>query len=297
MNPDGPVATASICASLNDGVSGAWFQVFPSVEVQAAAWPVSPETGVVPTATNGDVDGVPVVTALSVAPAAPGRAAAGVHAGRRSLSRPRSRPRRWRGSPGRHDRGSGSSSDAYLMSPQAFGASSSMRRVAVAGTNWTAVVVATDVVSFRSRCTWPSPGSTNESPTEYTCFSHLLPSASYSVTLPAVTMTKLGPGCVCQPVVPPGCQVFGLDVQVRVAVGHHQLGPGRRLRVHEREDVAERALGDGDAGEAGCLRRQHDATECRHGDDRRRRTDEQFQPHGSSFADRRRRPCVDLGPP
>src|SRR5260370_38518998 len=35
-----------------------------------------------------------------------------------------------------------------------------------------------------------------------------LQSASYSVMVPDVTMIRLWPGCVCQPVLPPGCQTL-----------------------------------------------------------------------------------------
>src|SRR5215472_8324650 len=57
-------------------------------------------------------------------------------------------------------------------------------------------------------CTWPPPGSTNPIPAVYTCGVQAGSFPSYTVTVPAVTVIRLWPGCECQPVVPPGCQVL-----------------------------------------------------------------------------------------
>src|SRR6478609_7355026 len=43
---------------------------------------------------------------------------------------------------------------------------------------------------------------------EYTCGAQPGSDASYTVTLPCVITTRLGPGCVCQPLLPPASHVF-----------------------------------------------------------------------------------------
>src|SRR6476620_2394106 len=92
----------------------------------------------------------------------------------------------------------------------------SIRRVASLGMSWTATVFATAPLSSRMMWTSPLPTSTNAfvPPAEYTCGVQVGSSPSYSVTVPCVTITRLGPGCVCQPELgthPPqrlGSQVF-----------------------------------------------------------------------------------------
>jgi len=78
-----------------------------------------------------------------------------------------------------------------------------LRRVAPAGINWTAIVCAMAPLASRMMWTAPPPMSTNELfavPAVYTCGVQVGSSPSYSVTVPCVTITRLGPGCVCQPV-------------------------------------------------------------------------------------------------
>ena len=70
------------------------------------------------------------------------------------------------------------------------------------------MVRASTAPSFRRMCTWSPPGSTNPIPCVYTWGSHLASSPSYAVTVPAVTVMRLWPGCVCQPVFPPGSQTL-----------------------------------------------------------------------------------------
>src|SRR5205814_7114582 len=77
------------------------------------------------------------------------------------------------------------------------------------GMSRTAMACAATVPSFRTRCTWLPPGSTKKlEPAVYTCGVQLGSSPSYSVTVPAVMVTRVGPGCVCHPVLPPGCQTL-----------------------------------------------------------------------------------------
>src|SRR6476660_588036 len=77
----------------------------------------------------------------------------------------------------------------------------SIRRVASFGMSWTTTVFATAPLSSRMMCTSPLPTSTNEFVplAEYTCGVQVGSSPSYAVTVPCVTITKLGPGWVCQP--------------------------------------------------------------------------------------------------
>src|SRR5713101_4228502 len=70
------------------------------------------------------------------------------------------------------------------------------------------MALAWTVPSFRMMCTSSPPGSTNPIPVVYTWGVQFGSSPSYSVTVPAVTVSRLWPGCECQPVVPPGCQTL-----------------------------------------------------------------------------------------
>ena len=54
----------------------------------------------------------------------------------------------------------------------------------------------------------PSPGSTKPVPAGYVLAAHVGSSPSYTVSTPVVTDTMLGPGCVCQPLCPPGGTVL-----------------------------------------------------------------------------------------
>ena len=77
----------------------------------------------------------------------------------------------------------------------------SIRRVASFGMSWTTTVFATAPLSSRMMWTSPPPMSTNEFVpfAEYTCGVQVGSSPSYAVTVPCVTITRLGPGWVCQP--------------------------------------------------------------------------------------------------
>src|SRR5437773_4583003 len=52
------------------------------------------------------------------------------------------------------------------------------------------------------------PASTNPDPASTTWPTHLGSSARYRVSAPVLTTTRLGPGCECQPKVPPGAILF-----------------------------------------------------------------------------------------
>src|SRR5436305_11250420 len=64
------------------------------------------------------------------------------------------------------------------------------------------------VLSFRTRCPEASPASTNVDGAWYTWGVQVGSFPSYSVAVPDLTITKLGPGWLCQPNVPPGTTAF-----------------------------------------------------------------------------------------
>src|SRR6476660_9619749 len=92
--------------------------------------------------------------------------------------------------------------DVAVQNGQLPGAGvTSCRLCAAAGMSWTKVVFATAPLSSRMMWTAPPPMSMNAFVplAEYTCGVQVGSSPSYSVTVPCVTITKLGPGWVCQP--------------------------------------------------------------------------------------------------
>src|SRR2546422_761682 len=93
----------------------------------------------------------------------------------------------------------------YKMLEQFAGAGASIRRFALFGsygTSWTAMVDAATEPSFRMMCSWSLPGSTSVGAgcPGTNVYTWGVQSASYSVMVPDVTMIRLWPGCVCQPV-------------------------------------------------------------------------------------------------
>src|SRR6266404_8883290 len=93
----------------------------------------------------------------------------------------------------------------YWMLEQFAGAGASIRRFALFGsygTSWTAMVDAATEPSFRMMCSWSRPGSTSVGAGRpgANVYTWGVQSASYSVMVPDVTMIRLWPGCVCQPV-------------------------------------------------------------------------------------------------
>src|SRR6266568_216009 len=93
----------------------------------------------------------------------------------------------------------------YWMLGQFAGAAASIRRFALFGsygTSWTAMVDAGTEPSFRMMCSWSLPGSTSVGAgcPGTNVYTWGVQSASYSVMVPDVTMIRLWPGCVCQPV-------------------------------------------------------------------------------------------------
>src|SRR5207253_11050669 len=63
------------------------------------------------------------------------------------------------------------------------------------------------VPSFRTRWVSP-PSSTNPDPAATTSGVQVGSSARYNIRAPALTITRLGPGCECQPKDPPGTMMF-----------------------------------------------------------------------------------------
>src|SRR6266536_2106120 len=93
----------------------------------------------------------------------------------------------------------------YKMLEQFAGAGASIRRFALFGsygTSWTAMVDAATEPSFRMMCSWSRPGSTSVGAgcPGTNVYTWGVQSSSYSVMVPDVTMIRLWPGCVCQPV-------------------------------------------------------------------------------------------------
>src|SRR4051812_40340414 len=81
------------------------------------------------------------------------------------------------------------------------GAATSIRRAWPAGTKKTATISACSTPSFRRMCGLVP--SMKLMPAVYVCPVQVGSSPLYAVTAPDLTSTNTGPGCACQPVVPP----------------------------------------------------------------------------------------------
>src|SRR5438552_18247123 len=93
------------------------------------------------------------------------------------------------------------------MPGQLLGCGSSIRRAAPRGTIDVTYTIASTVPSFRTRWVSP-PSSTNPDPAATTSGVQVGSSARYNIRAPALTITRLGPGCECQPKDPPGTMTF-----------------------------------------------------------------------------------------
>src|SRR6266496_3146720 len=82
-----------------------------------------------------------------------------------------------------------------------------MRRAAPCGTMDTTTSIRSTVPSFRTLCT-SSPESMKPEPVSYKVGVQVGSSAWYTDAVPCRTVTILGPGWLCQPIMPPGTNVL-----------------------------------------------------------------------------------------